>query len=61
MAMSFTIASGAREILGTVISERWRKQSEEEDRKAAAYEEVSFSFLTLKVLDDQRDYILGRN
>lgn len=43
MAMSFTIASGAREILGTVISERWRKQSEEEDRKAAAYEEVSDS------------------
>lgn len=40
MAMTFTIASAVREILRTVISERARKEQEEEDRKAAEYEEV---------------------
>jgi hypothetical protein len=41
MAMTFTIASAARDILGSVVSQRWQKESEEEDRKAAEYEEVS--------------------
>jgi hypothetical protein len=43
MAMTFTIASAAREILGTVITERARREKEEEDRKAAEYEEVRSS------------------
>lgn len=41
MAMTFTIASAAREILGTVVSQRWKRERDEEDRKAAEYEEVS--------------------
>lgn len=40
MAMSFTIASAAREALGIVISERLRKEKEEDDRRAREYEEV---------------------
>lgn len=38
--MTFTIASATREILGTVVAERWRKEKEADDRKAAEYEEV---------------------
>jgi hypothetical protein len=47
MAMTFTIASAAREILAVVVGERWKKERDEEDRKAAEYEEVSpFTCLT---------------
>ncbi|KAK8854516.1 hypothetical protein IAR55_003255 [Kwoniella newhampshirensis] len=40
MAMTFTIASAAKEALGVLISERIRKEKEEDDRRAAAYEEA---------------------
>lgn len=40
MAMTFTIASAAREALSAVIADRIRKEKEEDDRKARAYEEV---------------------
>lgn len=44
MAMTFTIASAAREALSAVIADRIRHEQEEDDRKAKAYEEVSTEF-----------------
>ena len=41
MAMTFTIASTAREALSRVIIDRKRKEKEEDDRRAREYEEVS--------------------
>jgi hypothetical protein len=41
MAMTFTIASAAREALTAVIVERARAEKEEDDRKTREYEEVS--------------------
>ena len=41
MAMTFTIASAARDALGEVIRSRLKRQKAEEDRRAAAYEEAS--------------------
>ncbi|WVQ80025.1 hypothetical protein IAT38_002126 [Cryptococcus sp. DSM 104549] len=40
MAMSFTLASAAREALGVVLSERARKEKEEDDRRTREYEEA---------------------
>ncbi|WWD19353.1 hypothetical protein CI109_103812 [Kwoniella shandongensis] len=40
MAMTFTIASAAKEALGVTISERIRKEKEEDDRRTRAYEEA---------------------
>jgi hypothetical protein len=41
MAMTFTIASAAREALSAVIADRLKREQEEDDRKAREYEEVS--------------------
>lgn len=41
MAMTFTIASAAREALSAVIADRLRREQEEDDRRAREYEEVS--------------------
>jgi len=40
MAMTFTIASAAREALSGVIASRLKKEDEEEERRAREYEEV---------------------
>lgn len=40
MAMTFTIASAAREALSAVIADRIRREKEEDDRKTREYEEV---------------------
>ncbi|OCF35763.1 hypothetical protein I316_02255 [Kwoniella heveanensis BCC8398] len=40
MAMSFTIASAAKEALALLIVERFRKEQEEDDRRAREYEEA---------------------
>jgi hypothetical protein len=42
MAMTFTIASAAREALSGVIADRIRREKEEDDRRAREYEEVSY-------------------
>jgi hypothetical protein len=40
MAMTFTIASMAREALTTLIEDRITREREEDERKTRAYEEV---------------------
>ncbi|KAK1921000.1 ubiquitin-conjugating enzyme/RWD-like protein, partial [Papiliotrema laurentii] len=40
MAMTFTIASAAREALSAVIADRIRREKEEDDRKTREYEEA---------------------
>ncbi|WVR09324.1 hypothetical protein IAU60_006390 [Kwoniella sp. DSM 27419] len=40
MAMSFTIASAAKEALALLIVERFRKEKEEDDKRAREYEEA---------------------
>ena len=40
MAMTFTIASAAREALAQLILDRRKREKEEDDRKTAEYEEV---------------------
>lgn len=40
MAMTFSIASAAREALLGVVFERLKQEQEEEDRKTREYEEV---------------------
>ncbi|ORX38215.1 ubiquitin-conjugating enzyme/RWD-like protein [Kockovaella imperatae] len=40
MAMTFTIASAAREALAEVLKDRQRREKEEDDRRAAEYEEM---------------------
>jgi hypothetical protein len=48
MAMTFTIASSAREALSGVISNRIRKENEAEDKRVREYEEVG-QILILKI------------
>jgi hypothetical protein len=40
MAMTFTIAAAAREILGEVVQKRLRKEKEDDERRTREYEEV---------------------
>jgi len=40
MAMTFTIASAAREVLGEVIKARLKREKEEDDRRTREYEEA---------------------
>lgn len=40
MAMTFTLATAAREALSAVLATRLRKEQEEDDARAAAYEEA---------------------
>ena len=40
MAMTFTIASAARECLGEVVRGRLKKEKEEDDQRSRDYEEV---------------------
>jgi hypothetical protein len=40
MAMTFTIASAAREALSGVVAARLKRENDEEERKAREYEEV---------------------
>ncbi len=41
MAMTFTIASAAREALTALIADRLKREKDEDDRKTREYEEVS--------------------
>lgn len=41
MAMTFTIATAAREALANLIEKRIQKERDEDDARTAAYEEVS--------------------
>ncbi len=45
MAMTFTIASMAREALTTLIEDRITREREEDERKTRAYEEVGHPHL----------------
>lgn len=40
MAMTFTIASAAREVLEEVVKGRIKRETDEEDRRAREYDEV---------------------
>ena len=40
MAMTFTIASAARDVLGEVVQKRLQREKEDDDRRAKEYEEV---------------------
>ena len=42
MAMTFTIASAARESLGEVVRKRLKREHEAYERRAEEYEEVTF-------------------
>jgi hypothetical protein len=50
MAMTFSIASAAREALLGVVFERLKQEQEEEDRKTREYEEVGRLDLTFWLL-----------
>ena len=48
MAMTFTIASAAREALSALIADRLKREKEEDDRKAREYEEVRCFLILLE-------------